>query len=144
MGDSNEIHYGRPKADINWNRVDELLEAGCSGAEIAANFGLNPATIYDRCMKDHQIPFSEYSQCKQAKGESLLREVQYKKALGITEKGDNTMLVWLGKVRLKQKEEKTIALSEDDAKSFEALMNHFHLKQKPPESNDRSILTETD
>lgn len=95
---------GRPQADIDWKRVDDLLIVGCSGREIAASIGLNPATLYDRCEKDHGIPFSEYSQGKYAKGESILRAHQFAKAIGKTTEGDNTLLIWLGKNRLSQKE----------------------------------------
>lgn len=95
---------GRPQADIDWKRVDDLLIVGCSGREIAASIGLNPATIYDRCEKDHGITFTEYSQQKYAKGESILRAHQFAKAIGKTTEGDNTLLIWLGKNRLGQKE----------------------------------------
>src|SRR6187402_2767562 len=91
---------GRPKADINWKRANELLEAGCSGAEVAAVFGLNPQTIYERCLTDHGIIFTEYSAQFYSKGDSQIREMQHKKA----KEGDNTMLVWLGKNRLKQRD----------------------------------------
>ena len=91
---------GRPKAKLDWEKIDELLVAGCSGAEIASFFGLNKATIYDRCLTDKGIPFSEYSQRKYEKGDSLIRKAQFNKALD----GDNTMLVWLGKNRLKQRD----------------------------------------
>jgi len=75
---------GRPRAIINWDDVDRLLIAGCSGVEVAASHGLNPATIYDRCEKDHGTSFSEYSQEKKAKGQSLIRVQQFEKALGRT------------------------------------------------------------
>lgn len=91
---------GRPKADIDWNQVDKLLQAHCSGAEIAAYFGLNKATLYDRCKTDNNMPFSDYSQQKKAKGNSLLKAKQYSIAM----RGDKTMLVWLGKQYLGQKE----------------------------------------
>lgn len=101
---------GRPKSDINWAIVDSLLEAGCSGAEISANLGINPATLYDRCQSDHKRMFSEYSQEKQSKGDSLLRKAQFDKALN----GDNTLMIWLGKCRLKQTDAKmTINLEGD-------------------------------
>ena len=91
---------GRPLADIDWVKVDDLLVAGCSGADIAGYIGINPNTLYERCMTDHGITFSVYSQQKYAKGESLLKVKQYEKAL----RGDNMMLVWLGKNRLKQRD----------------------------------------
>lgn len=95
---------GRPKADIDWKRVDDLLIVGCSGKEIAASIGVNYHTLYDRCFTDHGIQFSEYSQSKYAKGDSILRAHQFAKAIGKTTEGDNTLLIWLGKNRLGQKE----------------------------------------
>lgn len=131
---------GRPKADIDWNRVDALLEADCSGAGIAAVLGVAPGTLYDRCLKDKGIPFSEYSQQKCSKGESLLKEVQYLKAMG----GDNTLLVWLGKVRLKQKEHQDEVITKEVESKFEQLMRQMQ-KDKENISNDNngSSLPET-
>lgn len=91
---------GRPQANIDWNRANELLIAGCSGAEIAGEFGLNPNTIYERCVVDHGITFTEYSAPFYSKGESIIREMQFKKV----KEGDNAMLIWLGKNRLKQRD----------------------------------------
>ena len=114
-------NLGRPKADINWDMVDEYLIAGCSGREIAGLIGLNPATIYDRCEKDHGIPFSDYSQQRYSKGESLIRQKQFLKAL--KGDGDNTMLIWLGKTRLGQKEPTNgIEVDVNTATLFEQLM----------------------
>jgi hypothetical protein len=95
---------GRPKIELDWVEIDELLTYGCSGAEIAARIGVNPKTVYDGCLVEKGIPFSEYCVQKYAKGDALLKEQQYKKALGLTDVGDNTMLVWLGKNRLKQRD----------------------------------------
>lgn len=99
---------GRPQAEINWDKVKSLLEAGCSGREIAGNIGISAHTLYDRCMTDNNIEFSKFSQQFHAKGESRLLAHQYAKALGLTTEGDNTLLIWLGKVRLKQKENSPI------------------------------------
>lgn len=88
----------RPKADIDWKRVDELLEADCEGTEIAAYLGLNPLTLYKRCEQDNKISFSKYLQEKKASGNSILKETQFK----IAKKGDRVMLIWLGKQRLGQ------------------------------------------
>lgn len=104
---------GRPKADLNWEEINQLLVAGCSGVEIAGYCGVDPATIYDRCEKDNNKPFSAYSQEMKAKGQSILRAHQYAKALGKTDKGDNTLLIWLGKQRLDQKD-KPIQQGEQD------------------------------
>lgn len=95
----------KPLIPIDWKRADELLTAGCLGTEVAAYFGMHPETLYDRVKLEKGIAFSEYSAKMKSNGEAKLREAQYNKALGATEKGDNTLLIWLGKTRLNQKEQ---------------------------------------
>lgn len=90
----------RPEKPIDWKKVDDLLMAGCHGTEIAPHFDMHVNTFYDKVMEVHNIGFTEYSALKRSHGDSLLRHVQYGKAL----KGDNSMLIWLGKNRLNQKE----------------------------------------
>ena len=95
---------GRPKSNIKWDEVDHLLISGCSGAEIAGFIGVERRTIYERCVDEKGMSFSDYSQLMKAKGNSLLRAQQFAKALGKTDKGDNTLLIWLGKQRLEQRD----------------------------------------
>jgi len=119
---------GRPLKEIDWKRVDELLEAGCSGQEIAPHFDIHPDTLYDRVQAKFGITFSEYSSKFAKKGESSLREVQYKKAL----KGDNMMLVWLGKNRLKQRDTpQEIEVSSETITQFKDIMNQISSVQSP-------------
>ena len=98
---------GRPEKPIDWKRVDELLEAGCHGTEICPHFDLTPERFYERVQQKYGVSFSIYSQGKKQKGDSCLRERQYLKAL----KGDNMMLIWLGKDRLNQQENKYNSLN---------------------------------
>lgn len=86
---------------IDWNLVAEYLEAGCSGVEIAAQLGVHENTLYQRCKSDLDKDFVAYKQEKQASGDSILRKVQYEAAI---KDKDRTMLIWLGKQRLGQKE----------------------------------------
>lgn len=95
---------GRPKVHIDWEEVNSLLMAKCSGSEIAGEIGIHKETFYRKCQEEHGIPFSEYCLQFYAKGDAKLRAQQYAKALGFTDKGDNTLLIWLGKIRLGQKE----------------------------------------
>ncbi len=108
QGHPGNKHGGRPIANIDWEYVSSLLVAGCSGAGIAPIIGINENTLYDRCKKDKNISFSEYSRQMQSKGDDLLRKVQFDKAMS----GDNTLLVWLGKVRLKQIDASQLAAAE--------------------------------
>lgn len=100
----------RPKTDIDWKRVDELLVAQCDGVGIASILGIHPNTLYLNCEQDHKMSFSAYSQQKRGEGKELLRAKQYELALN----GDKTMLVWLGKQYLNQREkvDNDISVSE--------------------------------
>lgn len=93
---------GQEPKILDWKKIDELLIAGCTGTEIAGYFGIHPDTLYIRCQKEKSMGFSAYAQEKRSKGDSILRAHQYAKALGLTDKGDNTLLIWLGKTRLAQ------------------------------------------
>jgi len=126
----------RPLAPINWKTVEDLLIAGCSGANIAGYFGLQPNTIYRRCEDDHGITFTEYSQQFYSKGECLLRAHQFAKALGKTQEGDNTLLIWLGKVRLKQREEHNV--SEEDKQQLNAVIEFITNRQKNNQTSSDS------
>lgn len=90
----------RPPKPIDWELVDRLLMAGCLGTEIAAHFDMHPDTFYNRVVDKYSMGFTEYQQEKRMKGESLLRAKQFEKAI----KGDNSMLIWLGKNRLDQRD----------------------------------------
>ncbi len=92
---------GRPQSEINWDDVEYLLMCGCSGTEIAAKIGISAPTLYDRCQKDNNIMFSDYSQEKKAKGDTLLKQTQFEAAVNDR---DRSMLIWLGKQRLGQKD----------------------------------------
>lgn len=94
----------RPKANIDWNKVARMLEAGCGGTEVAATLGIHPNTLYRVCEKENKVSFSDYSATKRASGDRLLRVKQFEIAMT----GDKTMLVWLGKQRLGQAEKSEV------------------------------------
>ena len=98
----------RPEKKIDWKKVDDLLISGCHGTEIAPEFDMHVNTFYERVEKQYNMSFTDYSAQKRYQGDGILRHVQFLKA----KDGDNTMLVWLGKNRLGQREkeeEKTIS-----------------------------------
>jgi len=88
----------RPHVKIDWKIVDEMLLSCEYGSTIAARLGICADTLYLRCLKEKKMTFSAYAQQRKAIGDDMLRKVQFNKAMN----GDNTMLVWLGKNRLKQ------------------------------------------
>lgn len=118
----------RPAKEIDWDLVDELLIAGCLGTEIAPHFDLHPDTFYRRVEDKYSIGFTKYSAEKKSAGDSLLRKKQFDKAL----EGDNSMLVWLGKNRMgqrdKPKDEETLEAT-NLAHVLKLLSEHL-IKQK--------------
>lgn len=102
---------GRPEIPIDWDLVDEWLEADCSAASISRKLGIHRDTLTDRLEEKYKVKISEYSAFLKIKGDDSIKKAQFDKALGKTDKGDNTLLIWLGKIRLKQKEEEYIPLT---------------------------------
>lgn len=92
---------GRPPIEIDWKLVEQFATAGCSGVEIAGHLGVHYDTLYNRCEKKFGIKYTEYSQQFKEKGKALIKFAQFQKA--ITEKNP-TMLIWLGKQYLGQRE----------------------------------------
>lgn len=86
---------------VNWEQVDNMLIAGCNGVQVAAAIGVSPDTLYLRCQNEKNTVFTLYAQQKRAHGDGLLHAAQFKKAY---KDGNPTMLIWLGKQRLDQKE----------------------------------------
>lgn len=95
---------GRPKANIDWDKVDRYLNAQCDGVGIAEILGIDVKTLYLRCVQDNNLTFSEYSAIKRAEGVELLKAKQYQVAM----EGDKTMLVWLGKQYAGQRDKQDI------------------------------------
>lgn len=130
---------GRPPSEIDWKKVEEMLIAGCMGTGIAAYLGISAQTLYDRCLIEKGILFSQFSQEKKEKGDEILRAHQYAKALGLTDKGDNTLLIWLGKTRLKQSEEKVIdtrQVTPVDLENLQMMVDGYMAKLKKYESSE--------
>ena len=108
-GESPAFTMPRPKAIIDWKRVDYLLQAQCDGVGIAGILGVSPDTLYRACQEENKIGFAEYSQQKKSEGRELLRAKQFEKAIN---EGDKTMLVWLGKQYLGQKDRNDITTGD--------------------------------
>ncbi len=104
----------RPKVKIDWKKVDRLLNASCTGTGIAGLLGISADTLYRACERDNKLGFDAYRQQKIAEGDEMLIAKQYGEAMN----GNPTMLVWLGKVRLGQREIKNIEVSGSVPVSF--------------------------
>ncbi len=122
------LDVGRPLIAIDWNIVEKELMAGASGTQIAAGLGVCPDTLYDRCYTENGVNFSQYSAEKKSKGERLIHAAQYNLAVN---KGNATMLIWLGKQRLGQKEtQEENQSSPEIMKAFGNMMAMFEKGQE--------------
>jgi hypothetical protein len=108
---------GRPEHTIDWNKVDHLLSAGCLGTEVAAVFGMHPDTLYRRTLEEKGTNFADYLQQKRSNGDAAIRNKQYEKALGLTDTGNDTLLIWLGKNRLGQRNEDKLSIVTEEQKA---------------------------
>jgi AraC-like DNA-binding protein len=90
----------RPKKEINWEVVEKRMEAGCSAKEIAGALHVEINTFYDRFKEEFGLGFADFADKFYDGGDANIRYTQYMKALS----GNVNMLLWLGKLRLGQKE----------------------------------------
>ena len=91
---------GTTHIKIDWKKVEALLEAENSGAEIASILGISVDTLYNHCFYEHDINWSEYKQKGRNKGRGLMKYDQYKAARN----GDTKMMIFWGKNYLGQRE----------------------------------------
>lgn len=115
---------------VNWELVDTLLLSGCTGTEIASHFNMHHDTFFRKLEKEKGVAFTAYCQEKRSKGDSLIKHQQFLKALGKTTEGDNTMLVWLGKNRLGQKENPDQESTEQAKEHLKTAMDLIDALQK--------------
>lgn len=116
---------GRPKKQIDYGLVEKLSSLQCTQEEIASVLDISTRTL----QKDDK--FLRIYKKGMNTGKISLRRWQYKSA----EKGNSTMLVWLGKQYLKQTDKQEIQeyKNETNDKLYEVLI------EKVEEMNDNAI-----
>tara|TARA_X000001382_G_scaffold122677_2_gene105824 strand:- start:1129 stop:1443 length:315 start_codon:yes stop_codon:yes gene_type:complete len=83
---------GRPKKKLDTKLIERLSSIFCTNEEIATVVGCHSDTLADN--------FSEYLKKGRYRGKMSLRRMQFEKA----QTGNTTMLIWLGKQMLGQKD----------------------------------------
>jgi len=102
---------GRPRVAINWEEFDKLCGLQCTLGEIASWFDCSPDTIERAVNREKNTSFADYFAKKRCSGMVSLRRAQYQAAT----KGNATMLIWLGKQWLGQRDtrqESTITIDD--------------------------------
>lgn len=107
----------KTESELDWKKIDNLLIAGCHGTQVAEQIGIHYNTLYRRISEKYNCEYSEYLRQKRSHGDNILRAKQFEKAVS----GDNMMLIWLGKNRLKQSDNQQQEQSVNDAAIGEKL-----------------------
>lgn len=95
------VKKGRKTIQVDWVTVDKLAMIHCTGPEIAGFLNIDEDTLTAAAKRDHGVLFSEYLAKKRANGRASLRRSQW---LLATEAKNPTMLIFLGKQYLGQKD----------------------------------------
>lgn len=123
---------GRPKKNLTpkeWDSVKYMCMIHCTGEEIAGVMQMDYDTLNRNCKDKYGYPISEYIKRNQANGKMSLRRAQWKSA----ESGNPTMLVWLGKQWLGQREQVEMISSNDE--TIEEMAQYFKsMKEKDAEN----------
>lgn len=88
------------KKEINWDLVELYVKAGSKQIRICEAFNIDEVTLRERVKEKYGMTWSAFSAALRSEGELLIEGQQFQKAM----KGYWPALLWLGKVRLGQRE----------------------------------------
>lgn len=113
---------GRPEVKIEKEDFEKLCSMQCTLVEIAGFFDCSEDTIENWCKKTYRgQTFSEVYKRKSAKGKISVRRKQFQ----VADAGNATMLIWLGKQYLGQREYQDITLNKDTDDSILEMEKYF-------------------
>ena len=94
----------RSRRDINWDVVEKLAQAGCSGIEIAAKFGMQDDTFYRRFKQEYGKSYQDFKGMFFSTGNADLKAMLHAKAINNSAPGNTNTLIFLAKTRLGMRE----------------------------------------
>lgn len=95
----------RGMKEIDWDIVLDKMRAGNTAQQICHDMRISTNTFYNRFKEEFGEGFGDYNPNTYNVGNGELLHAQYKKAM----EGNAQMLIWLGKVRLGQREPEPLA-----------------------------------
>lgn len=133
---------GRPRKEIAQHTFEGLCEIQCTLQEIAGVLRVSEDTVERWCERTYELGFADTYKKFSASGKTSLRRQQFE----LANKGNATMLIWLGKQYLRQTD-KPIAEEDEEvnleefSKSFVSLMQEAAMRHRAnmPESSDTPI-----
>lgn len=91
---------GRPEAVIDGRQFTAMCQLQCTESEICSVLGVTEKTLAKWCESTYGMRFSQIFKIKREGGKVSLRRMQWKNAEG----GNTSMLIWLGKQYLGQRD----------------------------------------
>jgi len=88
------------KKEINWEMVELYVKSGCKQIDICKKFHIDEDTLRARVKEKYDMEWSAFSASLLSEGDMLIAAQQFQKAM----KGFWPALLWLGKIRLGQRE----------------------------------------
>lgn len=125
---------GRPRINIDLKDAEKLASLHCTGEEIAGFFDINYDTLLKIIKREYKMNFSDWYKRYSANGKISLRRKQYEVALS----GNCSMLIWLGKQLLEQREQKTPIEEETTAEDLLRLSDLLRKAYKEKPENESS------
>jgi len=101
----------RPRKEVDYSTLDNLCAMQCTGEECASFLNMDYETLNRILKRDGKGGFKEYFALKGGKGKISLRRAQFQLA---TEDRNPTMLIWLGKQHLAQKDKQDLNHTSED------------------------------
>ena len=95
---------GRPRVEIDIDKLRNMVRIQCTAEECAGVFECSVDTLDRRLKEDGYKGFADFYKRYSDEGKSSLRRAQWKAA----QDGNPTMLVWLGKQMLGQRDKQEI------------------------------------
>ena len=121
MGKSKETEEsqktGRPLAEIDWEKVDNMCGIRSTGEEIAGVLGIGYSTLYRAIRREFDMTFDEYYTLKSQNGKVSIRRKQYQTAMN----GNPYMLKWLGVNWLGQSDKQEIEHNVNEIKGIKLI-----------------------
>jgi hypothetical protein len=105
----------RPRKEIDWSDVEKLCGLQCTQEEIAQFCDVSQDTLTRHCQDEFGMSFAEFFEQKRGAGRISLRRSQWQ----LAQKGNPTMLIWLGKQYLSQRDKTSTELSGPEGRPIE-------------------------
>jgi len=123
MGKSKETEEsqktGRPLAEIDWEKVDNMCGIRSTGEEIAGVLGIGYSTLYRAIRREFDMTFDEYYTLKSQNGKVSIRRKQYQTAMN----GNPYMLKWLGVNWLGQSDKQEVEHNVNEIKGIKLILD---------------------